>query len=185
MNTFLRACLSQVQRFCQQEDGGTSTVETVLLLPAFFYIFLMSFETGRISLNHVMLERGISLAVRDIRIGELKEPSHQDIKDRICFYARIIPECTASLQVEMVVMDVRNWVDSAVSTVRCIDRALDVQPAVQFTNGDNNQLMVLQVCSLFDPNVPGGALGRSIKGDDGQGYYGIQASSAFVMEPFQ
>ena len=119
MNTFLRACLSQVQRFCQQEDGGTSTVETVLLLPAFFYIFLMSFETGAGSMNSLVIKatgrkreeaadaeicvlglRSVGIprttidtddlpegwqVGRDIRIGELKEPSHQDIKDRICF----------------------------------------------------------------------------------------------------
>jgi len=169
--------------FFKREDG-TASLEIVLVLPAFMTLFMMAFEGGRISLNHVMLERGLDLTVRDVRIGRLLEPKHSDLKKRICEYASIIPDCTENLQLEMVRMDVRAWTTELDGDVSCIDRAEEVQPAVRFTNGGNNELMVLQVCSLFDPVVPTSGLGKEIPKESG-GAYALVASAAFVMEPFQ
>lgn len=169
--------------FGKREDGS-STVELVMLLPLYMTMFLMSYEGGRISLNHVMLERGLDLTVRDVRIGQIQDPTHSELKESICSYAAIIPDCINQLQLEMVRMDVRAWDSSLDGAVQCVDRALDVQPAVRFTNGENNELMVLQVCSLFDPRVPTSGIGKAIPKESGTAY-ALVASAAFVMEPFQ
>ncbi len=185
MMLFKHKIARAIRSFVTQNDGSASA-EVALLLPAFMFIFMMSFDAGRISLNHVMLERGVDLTVRQIQIGNMTDPTLENIKQEICDNARIIPDCTGSLQIEMIVMDMRNWDEDAIAgTARCIDRNQDVQPAVSFTNGGNNQLMVLRVCSLFDPELPGGALGRQMAENSGLGGYALSASAAFVMEPFQ
>ncbi len=183
MKTFLKSSIARLLTFAKREDG-TASLEIVLVLPAFMTMFLMAFEGGRISLNQVMLERGVDMTVRDVRIGKLKAPTHVDLKQQICDYAGIIPDCISNLQLEMVNMNVRAWGTQLDGDIRCVDRALEVQPAVQFTNGGNNELMVLQVCSLFDPVAPGSGLGKAIPKKSGSGY-GLVASAAFVMEPYQ
>lgn len=147
-------------------------------------MFMMAYEGGRISLKHVMLERGVDMTVRDVRIGKMLKPTHPELKAAICKYAGIIPDGINQLQLEMVNMNVRSWSTALDGDIRCVDRALKVQPAVQFTNGGNNELMVLQVCSLFDTVVPTSGLGKAIPKESG-GAYGLIAKAAFVMEPYQ
>mgnify|MGYP000226981385 CR=1 FL=1 len=172
-----------------RKSEGTASIEILFMLPAFFILFLSAYEGGMVSTRHVMLERGLDLTVRDVRIGRLRDPEHGELKQSICTYAAIIPECMENLQLEMVRMDVRAWSTKLDGPIRCIDRALTVQPAVQFTNGNNNELMVLQVCALFDPVSSTSGWGRAtlagqIPKKSGTAY-GLVASSAFVMEPFQ
>lgn len=181
----LKSIARRVTSFRKREDGSSS-IELVLILPFYMTMFMMAFEGGRISLNHVMLERGLDMTVRDVRIGNMMDPTHPELKQQICDYAGIIPDCMNQLQLEMVRMDVRAWGSELNGPIRCVDRAFDgdAQPAVQFTNGDNNELMVLQLCSLFDPVVPSSGLGKQIPKKSGGGY-ALAASAAFVMEPFQ
>jgi len=177
-----------LRRFRRKEDG-TASIEILFMLLPFMLLFTSAYEGGMVSTRHVMLERGVDLAVRDVRIGKLKEPTHALLKQQICDYAGIIPDCVANLQLEMVRMDVRNWSSKLDGPIKCIDRALTSQPAVQFSNGGNNELMVLQVCSLFDPVLPTSGWGKySLSGQipkKSGNSYALVASSAFVMEPYQ
>jgi len=183
MMQILRKARNRIKRFATQQNG-TATIEIVLILPVFMTMFLMSYEGGRISTNHVMLERGLDLAVRDVRIGKVKDPSHAELKKSICDYAKIIPECLENLQLEMIPMDIRAWNNSLDGPVLCVNREEDAEANIRFTNGQNNKLMVLQVCSLFDPVMPTTGFGKNITKISG-GAYALVATSAFVMEPFQ
>lgn len=193
--------LRKLSRFVRKEDGVAS-IEILFMLPAFFMLFMSAFEGGMLSTRHVMLERGVDLAVREVRIGRMRDPTQQELKTSICGYASIIEDCMDNLQLEMVIMDLRNWNDNTLTNnVACIDKEEDVQPAVRFTNGDNNQLMVLIVCSLFDPVSATSTWGRSplagkVNETDSNtvasgliersaGMYALVATSAFVMEPFK
>jgi len=177
-----------LRRFRRKEDG-TASIEILFMLLPFMILFMSAYEGGMVSTRHVMLERGVDLAVRDVRIGKLKEPTHALLKKQICDYAGIIPDCLENLQLEMVRMDVRNWSTKLDGPIKCVDRALNVQPAVQFSNGQNNELMVLQVCSLFDPVAATSGWGQYTLSEKipkkSGGAYALVASSAFVMEPFQ
>jgi len=160
------------------------------MLPAFFILFMSAFEGGLVSTRHVMLERGVDLTVRKVRIGQMKEPTLVELKESVCEFAALIPECMDNLQVEMVVMDLRNWDDSKLAgATKCIDREEEVQAATEFQNGNNNQLMVLRVCSLFDPAFGSSGWGKLTLGgklsDEGRKPYALVATSAFVMEPYQ
>lgn len=181
----------RLTRFFRREDG-TASVEFVLVFPIFMLFFGMTYENGMISIRHVMLERGVDMTVRDVRLGIVREPDSEklrtEMKRRICVYAAIIPDCENQLQLEMIKRDLRNWSDIDM-TVRCIDRGAVSQPKVNFTNVLNNELIFLRACALFDTVMPTSGIGYAISGkergsDDTGLPYGLVATSAFVVEPF-
>ena len=175
------------KRFAECERGVAS-LEFAIVFPVFFTFFLMTYESGMVSLQHVMLERGVDLAVRDVRIGVMSTPTAERLKERICEEAGIIPNCETQLQLEMTRRDPRAWVNLS-NQVRCIDRSLSSQPVVEFTNGDNNDVMVLRACVRIDPVLPTTGLGKSIvannDNDAAGGSVALVAYSAFVIEPFR
>lgn len=193
----LSSLKSALQRFRHDEDGVV-TVEFVLIFPIFISLFLMTYESGIISLRHVMLERGVDIAARDVRIGAMAVPTADLLRTRICEVARIIPDCENQLEVEMLRRNIRNWSnDPAIGPVRCIHRGGAAQPSVAFDNTGNNDLMYVRVCARIDPVLPTSAIGKnkvslsasindSNSGDAAAGSsYALVSSTAFVVEPFQ
>jgi len=173
---------NRARRFARREDGS-STLDFVFVFPAAFMLFIMAYEVGMLSTRHVMLERGLDQTVREVRIGRILNPTHDILKDKICGYAGIIPNCSDNLRLEMMNNDLRAW--SAVSeTVQCVDREEDAPPVITFNPALNNELMILRACALFDPMVPLGVIGTSIPKESGAAY-GLVATSSYVMEPFQ
>ena len=169
-------------RFHRSEDGN-STIEFVIVLPAFFLLFTSAYEGGVLSTRHVVLEGAVDRAVRDVRIGKMPDPTHDSLTRAICDYARIIPNCLQNIRLEMINNDLRNW--TAISEqVACVDRDEEAPPLLNFTNGGNNQLMILRACVLFDPMIPTTGLGKAIPKESG-GAYGLVATSSYVMEPFR
>lgn len=183
---FLSTVKSSLGRFLRAEDG-TASLEFVIVFPIFFSFFLMTYESGMISARHVMLERGVDFAVRDVRIGSMAAPSRDLLRARICEVAMIIPDCETQLQVEMLRRDPRAWV-AVDPQIRCIDRGAASQPVVEFTNGGNNHLMILRVCARIDPLLPTTGLGKVIVDNNTNGAaggsYALVASAAFVVEPY-
>ena len=178
----LRPLYKAARRFKRSEDGN-STIEFVLMLPLAMAMTFTTFETGMLSTRQVMLERGLDIVVRQIRIGALLSPTHQTLKERVCDAALLIPDCLNQIRMEMIVNDVRNWTDVS-STVSCVDRAEDAEPLIDIPVGGNNQLMILRACALFDPFIPTGIIGSALPDQSG-GAYALSATAAFVMEPFQ
>ena len=170
-------------------ESGVVTLEFVLIFPIFFMFFLMTYESGMISIRNVMLERGVDLAVRDVRIGRMANPTRESLRERICEVARIIPNCVSQMELEMIRRNPRAW--AAVDpNIKCIDKSVAVQPVVEFTNGGNNELLILRACARFDPSLGAGQLsliGNAIRADpspQAAGTYALVATSAFVVEPF-
>lgn len=182
----LRSLKSLAQRFSREEDGTTS-LEFVIVFPVFFGMFLMTYESGMISARHVMLERGVDMAIREVRIGAMPNPTRDSLRERICDIAGIIPDCMNQLEIELLQRDPMNWV--AVSpTVRCIDRGEVLQDPVTIDPLGNNQLMVLRACARIDPFLPTSGLGKAIvennSGAASGGSYALVSMGAFVVEPF-
>lgn len=179
--------LARFRQFWAAEDGVV-TVEFVIVFPIFFMFFLMTIELGMTSVQHVMLERGVDLAVRDVRIGRMANPTRDNLRERICDIAAIIPDCINQLELEMVRRNPRNWATIS-PAVRCIDRDADVQPVVEFTNGNNNELLILRACARIDPFMPTTGLGKTIAESNdnpaAQGSYALSSTAAFVIEPFK
>ena len=165
------------------DDSGSATLEFVIVVPVVFMMFASSVEAGIYSIRQVLLDRALDLTVRDVRVGFLPNPTHDELTERLCSYALIITNCTQDVRLEMIVADPRNWTQIP-SAVSCRDREEDDPPEITIQNGANNELMILRACVLFDPALPGGGIGRKIEGVAGTGY-AITATLAYVLEPYQ
>jgi hypothetical protein len=172
---------SAAKSFCRKEDGS-STLEFMMVLPAAMFFFAATYESGTMGLRNVMLERAVDVTVRQVRIGALENPTHAQLKEMICDTASIIPNCMASVKLEMERKDPRNWTELDTDH-DCVDREETGEPVVNWTVGGNNDLMVLRACAIFDPVLPTSAVGASSQ--DESGVYAIVATSAFVVEPYQ
>src|SRR5690606_40360377 len=62
---------------------------------------MSSLEMGTLMLRHVMLERALDMSVRDLRLGNWNNPTHDDFKRVVCNRAGVIPDCMNVLLVEL------------------------------------------------------------------------------------
>ncbi|MBS1303872.1 TadE/TadG family type IV pilus assembly protein [Loktanella sp. SALINAS62] len=174
--------LSKIRDLLRGESGA-ATVSFVLVVPVFFFIFVNAFEIHVHSIRQVMVDRAVDLAARDVRIGYLTNPTHDDLTAQVCKYARLIENCERDIRLDMTVVDPRNLTLPTDATP-CRDRAEENPPEITLANGENNKLMLLRVCILFDPAFNYAGVGRKILIADTE-YYAMQAATAYVMEPFK
>ncbi|QYX58148.1 pilus assembly protein [Roseovarius sp. SCSIO 43702] len=177
MMTGLRTFLT---RFRRDEDGNSS-VEFMILFPVYFALLIMSLELSMITLRHTMLERGLDIAVRELRLGTGTAPQHSQIKQIICDNALLISDCSNSLKLEMVPKDIRAFV-TLDGNVDCSDKAAPSKPVKAFVPGQQNELMMLRACLKYDPIFPKWDLARALDRDS-SGQIAIQSTTAFVQEP--
>lgn len=175
-----RSLLGRIARFRRRERGA-STIEFVIWFPFFVVLVCSSLESGLMMTRHVMLERGLDITVRALRLGLWTAPDHDDLKRAICDSALIIPNCSDSLSVELLPVSTATWVLPA-GAVSCTDRSEEIQPVTQLVPGISNELMLIRVCSKFSPFFPATGLGMNLP-KDGAGHYALVSSSAFVNEP--
>lgn len=176
-----RSRLRRVLRQFQRREDGTATIEFVLVFPVFMVLFVSAFELGLLQVRHTLLERGLDLAVREVRLSTSNPPNYVDLKKAICNGAMIIPDCLTNLKLEMVRID--PWVGVSVPRAAdCVDRAQPVAPVRSYVTGATNDLMFLRVCSLFDPIFPMTGLGFQMPKQNG-GAYALVSMSSFVSEP--
>lgn len=164
-----------------RSEDGSATVEFVLLFPAFLLIFFSTFELGILMTRHVMLDRGMDLAVRQVRLGLMDDVTHENLVAEICENVIVMDNCINDLKLEMESVDPRN---SAMlgDDLDCVDRSDPAIPPRNFTAGQPNWLMLLRACALFDPMFPTTALGSSIPRRSG-GAYALVTMSSYVVEP--
>lgn len=176
----MRALRFFLRRF-RHEETASATIEFALLAPMMMVLFMSTIELGIFLTREVMLERGIDLAVRQVRIGIMDPVTHDGLVDAICDGAVIIPDCRNQLKLEMARRDLRSW-SGFNQAADCIDREEEAQPPSRFEPGMQNELVVLRACSLFDPLFPTTGLGSKIPRQSG-GAYAIVATTAYVVEP--
>lgn len=166
----------------RRDEGASATLEFALLVPMMLLLFFSTIELGIFLTRAVMLERGLDLAVRQVRIGAMDPVTHDALVDAVCVGAGIIPDCRNQLKLEMVRRDLRTW-SGFNQTTDCIDREEEeAQPPRNFQPGQQNQLILLRACSLFDPFFPTTGLGSQLPRQSG-GAYAIVAITSYVVEP--
>ncbi|WP_238987454.1 TadE/TadG family type IV pilus assembly protein [Roseovarius dicentrarchi] len=195
MKNHLRHALRRLMGLARREDGNAS-VEFVVIFPIYFALLAMSIELSMITLRQTLLERGLDMAVRDIRLGTGEfvqnydteaeneaalEQYHTKIKQRICDEAFTIADCLNSIKLEMVRSDMRNLV-SLGGEVMCTDREETGKATYRLMPGVGNDLMFLRACVKYDPLFPTWHIARSMTKDN-SGQLAIVTMSAFVMEP--
>jgi len=168
------------RRFAREEDGAV-TAEFVVVFPLFMALMIISLELSFVTLRHTMLERGLDIAVRDIRLGTGTAPTHDAIKQRICDESFVFNNCADNLRLEMIPTNIRN-LGTLNASAQCTDRAETGDPVITFTPGQQNQLMLLRACVKYDPLFPGYALANALETDE-NGQIAIVSMTAFVQEP--
>ena len=176
--------LNKILRFRRKEDGS-ATIEFVILFPVFMSIFLVGFESGFFMVRNVLLERAVDITIRDVRLGNGRVPEFDDLKANICNAALIIPDCVDTIQIEMQSVEVvPGGIDTMRGPVRCVD-VLSDEDQSQFTTfdlGEQNNMMIVRVCSLMEPFFPTTQFGAGLTSDT-EGNIAMVVTSAFVNEP--
>lgn len=176
----IQTLTKQLRRFRAREDGNMP-VEFAIWFPFFLTLLLASIELGIVTVRSTTFERALDLTVREIRVGTGTAPQHSEIKTSICDNIALIPNCEENLRLEMIQRDLRAWTSIPTAT-DCTDQALAVTPVREFSNGLDNELMVLRACLKFSPMFPTTSLGSAMVKDN-NGDAGLIATSAFVQEP--
>ncbi|MBC7157600.1 MAG: pilus assembly protein [Rhodobacteraceae bacterium] len=164
-----------------RRDDGAVTVEFVLYFPLFLIVFMSAFESGLLTLRQVMLDRGVDISVRNLRLGLWDNPTPEMLRDAICENAAIIADCDNVLLLELLPIDASTWALPAPGAV-CINRDEEVQPVTAFVPGGFNQPMLVRACAIMDPIFPWTGIGQAMAVDTSGGY-AVTAASAFVNEP--
>lgn len=176
--------LRRFLRGFRRRDHGGPTVEFVLVFWPFMMLTISAFELGLLMTRHVMLERGLDMAVREVRLNTDRGINEEQFKAMVCNTAGIIQNCTTQLRLEMIAVDM--FADKSVQSIRraasCVDYNDPFQLARNFDNGTANQTMVVRACARLVPMLPDTALGWFLSRMD-NGYYRVVSTTAFVMEP--
>ncbi len=172
-------------RQLRDSESGNATIQFVIMFPLFLTLFLSSFEFGILMLRQTFLERSVDSVVRELRLGQLLNPTHETIRTEICNRAPILPDCMETLMVELRVVSTVTWTPLATDVV-CKDKSIDINvtpPDPSFVNvGNANEMVLVRACAVFKPIFPTTKLGISLKRTD-LGGYALVANSAFVNEP--
>lgn len=171
-------------RFMRREDGN-ATVEFVIIFPVFMLIFMSTFDVGMLMVRQVMLDRGVDITVRALRLGQLtpedeEDSVHELLKRNVCSIAGILPDCMNKVLIELSPVDNVSWTPLTPNPT-CVDVDADVQPVTNPVFGGQNEMMLVRVCALMKPMFPTTGLGLMLP-DIGD-YYALVATSAFVNEP--
>lgn len=170
-------CLRRFRR----DQSGTATVEFIVIVPFFIMFITFAVELGMLSLRAALLERGLDIAVREVRLGTGTAPEHDQIKEIICANASVISDCDTKLRLEMIPTDLRN-LTTFDETPDCTDASEPSNPVRTFIPGAENQLMLLRACLKYTPFYPNYMLG-SLLVKDAAGDVALTTVSAFVQEP--
>ena len=162
-------------------EKGAATVEVTIVFPFFVGVFLGGYEVSMMNMRAVMVERATDLVVREIRLGGGVQVDHDLVRNAICANTVMIPDCLNVVKIELTSLDADTPV--LLDEPDCEDRG---EPGLSdpqnFSNGGQNELMLIRVCAVVEPMIPTFGVGRTIPKDD-TGAFWILASSAFVIEP--
>ncbi|MFK7940889.1 MAG: TadE/TadG family type IV pilus assembly protein [Roseovarius sp.] len=177
----MRALLSHLRRILRKEDGSAA-VEFVIVFPVIATMIVMTLEMGFITLRQTLLDRGLDMAVREIRLGTNTEPEYDQIKALVCQNAIFLVDCDQQLFLEMTPTDPRAFVPLD-ETASCTDEEVpEIRPVRSFTPGQANELVMMRACVLYDPLFPEALLARLLE-TDGANRAAIVSITAFVQEP--
>jgi hypothetical protein len=176
-----------LRRFLRDESG-TATIEFLFIFPIVFLIFTASVESSMYMARYVMLDRGVDIVVRQLRLGTLGNISHQDLKRTICRQGLMIEstgDCMNRLRVWMQPIRSAN-LEINIPANTCVDRADEINvaepPANELSLGASNEIMVMRVCFKEWPMFPTTVLSvRMPRQADGS--VAMYVTSVFVNEP--
>lgn len=165
----------------RKDERGLASIEFALFFPVYLGLFFWAVELGIVMMKGTMLDHAVDVAMRDLRLGLVADPSRDKLKSDICARARIIGDCEEQLMIELQPVSTQTWTLPA-TPVTCVNNDEELQPVVTFDPGRQQELMLVRACIMIPVLFPDMALGRRLF-TDGSGRIGISSTSAFVNEP--
>ncbi|MEM8869134.1 MAG: TadE/TadG family type IV pilus assembly protein [Pseudomonadota bacterium] len=169
----------QLSRFRRDEDG-VSTINFLILFPFLFLLFLAVFEAGWLATRWMMLERGLDIAAREVRVGKASALTHDALKKSVCKHSSILVNCERDMILEVVEMDLSKSYPQ--NQANCADRTGTIDPTISFSSGGRNRIMFVRACMIVDPFAPGVGLGLMLPKDTSGGFQMV-SYTAFMNEP--
>ncbi|MDP3194981.1 TadE/TadG family type IV pilus assembly protein [Tabrizicola sp.] len=179
--------MTRIRNFLQDETG-TGPIEFVFVFPIIFLVFTASFESSMFMARYVMFDRAVDEVVRQIRLGNYRNFSHQDLKQRICSEGMMVNSIATCMQDMKIWMQPVNTGTFAMTAPprNCVDRSqpinLNNPPANEFAYGTDNDIMLLRICLKEQPMFPTTAISLNMASEP-DGTYALIVTSTFVNEP--
>jgi hypothetical protein len=138
--------------------------------------------------RHVMLERGVDIAVREVRLSTGTPIEYIDLKRDVCNAAGLLgDDCMTKVRLEMIAVDMRAQSSVGPNSIPNEPSCTDInEPAAtprNFATGTPNEMMIVRACGLFTPMLPEFGLGYFLSRMRGDRFYPLVTTTAFVMEP--
>jgi len=165
----------------RKDNEGSATVEFVVVFSFLIMLVFSFFEIGWLMTRQMMLDRGLDVAIRDVRLGRPGAATHDQLRATICEYAAVLQDCERDLVIEQVEMDTTSAYPR--NQPNCRDRVdLSVDPVITYTPGGRETIMFVRACMVIDPIFPGMGIGLQLP-KDASGGYQMVSYSAFMNEP--
>jgi hypothetical protein len=163
-------------------ERGAATVEFVIVFPVFILVFLASFEASLVLTRQVMLERGVDMAAREIRLGGPETVDPAAMAARVCDEAMILPDCYANMIIELQEVSMTTW--ALPSTAQpCVDRGAGITPTPAWVANPTDRLVVMRACFATDPFMPTSGLGSQLVSSIDGASVRMVAATTFMVEP--
>jgi hypothetical protein len=175
--------LTSLKHWLSRENGSAS-IEFITIMPLAVAILLASGEASMVSLRKTALDRALDMTVRELRLGQIANPTVAELRTRICNRLNVLEDCAANLTLELTV---RSTSTTGIVTVPnltnlCINRATNIEPVLLFQPGAANDLVLVRACLVQDYFFPTTANQISLENQAGDEFRLI-ATTAFVNEP--
>ena len=169
-------------RRARNNERGTHTVEFVVLFPLCLFFLITTLEISWMAMRAATFERGVDIAMREIRLNTFDPPDYEEVKTIICGNAPAIDGCLSNLRLELIRVDPRAW-NGNLQAAACSDQSEEVDPPDPLTVGLENDIMVLRACARLAPLLPNSfSIGGMLElGEDGR--FPVFSINAFVQEP--
>lgn len=163
------------------DENGSATIEFAIIFPLIMFLFMGVAEVGFMTARFVLLERGLDMAARNLRLGVNSTPDHNSVRKDVCRYAALLLNCDTDLFLEFETFDINSAYPR--NTAECRDRATDkISPSKEFKPGQRSEIMFIRACMVVDPLFPGLGYGLELPTDNTGGFQ-LVSYSAFMNEP--
>lgn len=166
----------------RRSEEGAVTIPALLWLPLFIMIMAASVEMGVLIIKQTLLDRGVDLTTRIMRLGISPLPDHTTLKRSLCTNIAFIPDCMDRLAVEVFPVDTDTWRATNQSAALCTDSSSAAALSPQIERGGSNQMMILRACLKIDTMMRANPLAMALARDAG-GQTALVSVTAFVNEP--
>lgn len=167
-------------RYLSNEDGS-ATIEFTIIFPLIMFLFMGIAEVGFMTARSVLLERGLDMAARNLRLGVEATPTHDSVRKDVCRYAAMLVNCDTDLFLQFEALNINSPYPRNAAT--CRDRSTDeISPSNTFKPGQRSEIMFIRACMVVDPLFPGLGYGLDLPKDSTGGYQ-LVSYTAFKNEP--